>query len=185
MTVVDQFLRSIGRSSQSISFVQARLSRRVALDSKASASDARSPRGAKLPRKPREQGSCSRRRATLRSVDAIQTDVRDSGCARDALLPGDVRECRGLRSREFDVESTGHFPGQKHHERPVRASAGTRPNTSRASCVRARRNRTQGTRFELQIATVVMHAWSEVEQISDTNPMRGRCRGRRPRFSTS
>jgi ppGpp synthetase/RelA/SpoT-type nucleotidyltranferase len=116
--------------------------------------------------------------AAYKTVDDIYADVIDLAGVRIALyFPADINEVEGLIQGDFIVEKTKMFPdplvtpaypkrfsgyGARHYR--IRLRSKDLPSSSQ---------RYSDTLIEVQVASVLMHAWSEVEHDLVYKPMSG------------
>jgi ppGpp synthetase/RelA/SpoT-type nucleotidyltranferase len=131
------------------------------------------------------QEKCRRRdneRGGYQSVEEIYEDIVDLAGVRVALyFPGERRQVDGIISRMFHlVESRKEFPD------PARFREGNRFSGYSATHYRVQlreqslddaQKRYAAARVEIQVASVLMHAWSEVEHDLVYKPLAGELSG--------
>jgi ppGpp synthetase/RelA/SpoT-type nucleotidyltranferase len=136
---------------------------------------------AKSPARLRDKLLQRAKKRTFASVEEIRTDLVDLAGARVALyFPGDRYRVNRLIAETFDVVATREFPrpddqkdargwkkrfsgyGATHHRAHLRRQELTEPEQQYAEAM-----------IEIQVASVLMHAWSEVEHDLVYKPLSG------------
>lgn len=125
----------------------------------------------------REQERKDAKKRGFKSLDDIRADIIDLSGVRIALyFPADRAKVATLLADEFDVQKTKGFP-EKGKARPGKRFDGYHAThfhvTLRDGNVARPDERYLSALIEIQVASVLMHAWSEVEHDMIYKPLTG------------
>lgn len=112
-----------------------------------------------------------------RSVEQIYNDIIDFSGVRIALyFPNDAEEVKKIIESDFIIISEKNFPGKEHD--PQKRFSGYWAKHFRCSIksenLSINDKRYQSENVEIQIASILMHAWSEVEHDLVYKPLSGK-----------
>lgn len=118
------------------------------------------------------------RETPYRNMHEIYADIADlSGVRVSLYFPGDRDKVDTLINNLFVITETKRFPGQSRQPSYNKRFSGYWANHYRANIKEDRLNSQQkkyaATRIEIQVASVLMHAWSEVEHDLVYKPLQG------------
>lgn len=112
------------------------------------------------------------------NMPEIYADIADlSGVRVSLYFPGDRDKVDTLINNLFDISETKRFPGQSRQPSYNKRFSGYWANHYRANLkedqLNSQQNKYAATRIEVQVASVLMHAWSEVEHDLVYKPLQG------------
>lgn len=118
------------------------------------------------------------REIPYRNMHEIYADIADlSGVRVSLYFPGDRDKVDTLINSLFNIAVTKRFPGQSRQPSYNKRFSGYWANHYRANLKEERLNSQQkkyaAARIEIQVASVLMHAWSEVEHDLIYKPLQG------------
>ncbi|MFV0364109.1 MAG: GTP pyrophosphokinase family protein [Suipraeoptans sp.] len=122
----------------------------------------------------------ARREEKYETFEDIFTDISDLSGVRIALyFPGDKRKAHSLVSNNFTlVEPYKVFPESSKNHIKLKRFSGYWANHYRVNMkdkyLSSNQKKYAGTKIEIQVASVLMHAWSEVEHDLLYKPLSGR-----------
>lgn len=119
-----------------------------------------------------------KREQPYRSMNEIYADIADlSGVRVSLYFPGDRAKADQVINNLFTVSETKKFPGQSKQPSYNKRFSGYWATHYRASMKEELLEKKQlkyvSVRLEIQVASVLMHAWSEVEHDLVYKPMQG------------
>lgn len=182
MTFVDDFLARYAREIDFYGRISSLCRTRCEKDLKRNGIQAIVSHRAKHPDRLRDKVEDRKGRKGYRSVDDIYDDMVDLAGVRVALyFPSDLDQVDKLIRSRFDVEDSRTFP----KDPPERDYAGYKTRFTgyaakhfhvrlSPSDLEDEEQRYAQARVEIQVASVLMHAWSEVEHDLAYKPASGR-----------
>ncbi len=123
----------------------------------------------------------SRRPVPYKNMREIYEDIADlSGVRVSLYFPGDRDKANSLIADLFTIIETKQFPEQSKPPTYNKRFSGYWANHYRAHMKEESLDKSQqkyaAARIEIQVASVLMHAWSEVEHDLVYKPLSGTCR---------